>query len=399
VRTLLFSTCLGCICARGLAAQKAADSVNEIDLGMSTALSGPQGESGEAAKQGVLAALGRFDAPLRLIALDDAGQPARAAANVRQLVQNPRVLAIIGDVGAPAALASAAVCDDRHALLFAPLSGAAALRCSPPDRYVINYRAGYAEEIGAMIDGLTDTTGFQPDEIAFFTSRDADGDAGFEAAVPALLRHGLEDPNRILHVTYEPNTLDVENALATLLYAEHEPRAIVMVGDGSACAKFVKLASSAGLKSIFLGVSLVGNDHFAADLAGASASVIVTRVTPDPLSHEFPIVREFQSDLKSLDPSAKPGFTTFEAYISCRILLEALQKVPGKPTRQSLIDAMDSLAEFDMGLGAKLRLGPGQHQACYGVWPTILRNGEFAAFDWKNLNDLAPKDAPLREAQ
>jgi Periplasmic binding protein len=41
---------------------------------------------------------------LRLIALDDGNEPARTAANLRQLIEKDNLLAIIGDVGNPAAI-------------------------------------------------------------------------------------------------------------------------------------------------------------------------------------------------------------------------------------------------------------------------------------------------------
>ena len=94
-----------------------------------------------------------------------------------------------------------------------------------------------------MIDALVDGTGLQPEDIAFFTQSDGYGDdRPMEAASRRLKRHGLTDESRVLHVSYERNTMAVENALATLLYAEHEPRAVVMVGAYGPCAKFIKLA-------------------------------------------------------------------------------------------------------------------------------------------------------------
>src|SRR5206468_4662446 len=158
---------------------------------------------------------------------------------------------------------------------FAPFTGAGALRKNPPDRYVINYRASYAEETGAIIDALIDRAGFKLEEIALFTQRDAYGDAGYAGSVAALKRHGLKDEKQVLHVRYERNTLAVEDALATLLYAEHEPRAVVMVGAYAPCAKFIKLAHGAGLDAVFHNVSFVGSQSLAKELGQCPARVIV----------------------------------------------------------------------------------------------------------------------------
>jgi ABC-type branched-subunit amino acid transport system substrate-binding protein len=400
LRILIIATCLGFLAPRAKGAKtNEPHSTGAILLGMSTDLGGPAANLGAETKQGVLAALesanragGVGGRPLHLIALDDGSEPARAAANVHRLLQQDQALAILGEIGAPASLAAKSVCDDQHALFFAPFSGARALRPSPTDRYLIDFRAGYTEEVGAMIDALIDTAGLGPQDIAFVTQRDADGDAGFAAGLAALKSRGLQDDDRVLHVRYEPNTLAVENALATLLYAEHEPKAVIFVGAGGPCAKFIKLAHSSGLRSLFLCTSFVGSDSLAAELADTSAGVIVTQVTPDCQANDVPIAREYRADLKSLDPAAKPGFASFEGYVSGRMLLAALRKIPGEPTRESVIDAMGSLGNFDLGLGAKLHVGPDDHQACHRVWPTVLRDGAFAAFDWKDIGPLLPKD-------
>jgi branched-chain amino acid transport system substrate-binding protein len=383
-----------------MAATDLDNSKQDIVFGMSTALSGPAADLGTQMKQGVLAGLeqanragGVHGRHLRLIALDDGYEPSRTAPNMRRLLQQENVVAIIGNVGTPTAIAAIPICDEQHALFFAGFTGAGVLRRNPPDRYVINYRASYKEETGAMIDALIDRAHLKPRDIAFFTQRDAYGDAGYDAGIVALERHGLTDENQVLHVQYERNTLAVENALATLLYAEHEPRAIIMVGAYRPCAKFIKLARSAGLRSIFFNVSFVGSNSLAAELGDISANVIVTQVVPYPLATEPPIIRQYQSDLKALDRFATPNFSTLEGYISCRVLLTALEKIPGAPTREGVIDSLNSLGNFDLGLGEPLHYSPDDHQACHHVWPTILHKGEFVPFDWQNIGDLLREGA------
>jgi ABC-type branched-subunit amino acid transport system substrate-binding protein len=368
---------------------------SEIVFGMSTALSGPAADLGKDMCQGVQAGLARANRaggvnghPLRLVALDDGYEPARTVPNMRQLVEKEKVLAVIGNVGTPTAIAALPIAIEQKTLFFAPFTGAGLLRKNPPDRYEINFRASYAEETAAMIDALIDGFGLQPRDVAFFTQRDGYGDAGFSGGIAALQRHGLQDANEVLHVRYERNTLAVENALATLLYAEHQPRAIIMVGAYGPCAKFIKLAHAAGLRALYLNVSFVGSNPLAAELGQLDVPVLVTQVVPHPLDGEVPIVREYLADMKAFDRDAKPGFGALEGYIAVRVMVAALEKIPGEPTREGVIDALEGLGEFDLGLGEKLLLGPQQHQASHRVWPTILRDGAFVPFSWTNIAKL-----------
>ena len=364
----------------------------DIVLGMSTALSGPAADLGKNMRQGVLVGLERANRAggvhgrsLKLIALDDGYEPTRTAPNMRKLIERERVLAVIGNVGTPTAIAAVPIANEQKTLLFAPFTGAGVLRKNPPDRYVINYRASYAEETAAMIDALINIGKLKTDEIAFFTQRDGYGDAGFIGGITALKRHGLKDENTIVHARYERNTLAVENALANILIASTPPRAVIMVGAYAPCAKFIKLAVESGMDAMFLNVSFVGSAPLAREIGKMSPQVIVTQVVPHPQEKSLSMVNEYHADLIKLFPSATPTFGSLEGYIASRILIKALGEIKGQPNRENVIDALESLGTFDMGLGGSLQLSKQHHQASHRVWPTILRKGDFVSFRWENI--------------
>lgn len=125
---------------------------------------------------------------LSLIARDDQYKPLQAASNTRQMIQDDDVLAAIGNVGTPTATVTIPIYNEYKTLLYGAFTGAGVLRKSPPDRYVINYRASYVQETAAMVDGLLEA-GVLPEEIAFFTQNDSFGDAGYNGAIQALTAH------------------------------------------------------------------------------------------------------------------------------------------------------------------------------------------------------------------
>lgn len=374
--------------------ETAAEDTNLV-FGMSTALSGPAEDLGVNMRQGVLAGFERINRnggvhglQLKLIALDDGYEPSRTAPNMRRLIEKNHVLAVVGNVGTPTAIAAIPIANEKKTLFYAPFTGAGVLRKTPPDRYVINYRASYAEETAAMIDSLIKIGGLKPKDIAFFTQRDGYGDAGYVGGITALKRHGLKDPSTVPHVRYERNTLAVENALANLLFASSQPKAIVMVGAYGPCAKFILLSKEAGLNALFLNVSFVGSSSLARELGRDVRHVIVTQVVPHPGDRSIPIVRDYHADLQAFDKSATPTFGGLEGYVAARILTKSLKTLNALPTRETVIDALEGLQEFDIGLGAPLRLGPKEHQASHRVWATILRNGVFVPFEWSDVAKL-----------
>src|SRR6185369_7756005 len=110
-------------------------------------------------------------------------------------------------------------------------------------------------------------------------------------------------------------------------------------------------AEEAGLKAAYLNVSFVGSESLAANLGNVFSRVIVTQVVPSPLDPAVPIAREYQADLAALDPAAVPRFGSFEGYIAARLFTRALETIPGPPTRERIIAALEGLGDLDLGLG------------------------------------------------
>lgn len=366
---------------------------DEFVFGMSTALTGPAAELGLNVKAGVDAAFQEANAlggihgkTLRLIALDDGYEPTRTGPNMHQLIEQHQVLAIIGNVGTPTAVVAVPIANRSQTLLFGAFTGAGVLRKTPPDRYVINIRASYAEETAAMVDGLINDMGLRPEDIAFFTQRDAYGDAGYAGGIEALRRHGLLNESEIAHGRYERNTDVVENGLADILMCYPPPRAVIMVGAYKPCAVFIDLARQSGLDSIFLNVSFVGAEPLRRALNDAGEGVVITQVVPHYNSN-LPIAQDYLKALRESDRNAIPSFGSLEGYIDAQVLMHALRTIDGTVDRESLVNALEALGSFDIGLKERLELSASSHQACHTVWPTIIRQNRIVPLTWSSLSN------------
>ena len=364
-------------------------------FGMSTALSGPASELGTNMRDGLITAFERSNRSggiqgrqLQLQVLDDAYEPQQTVNNLKQLVTDPEILAIIGNVGTPTAIAALPMIRQHRIRFYAPFTGAGVLRRTPPERYVINYRASYAEETAAMVDAMINTGGLRPNQIAFFTQRDGYGDAGFQGGIEALRRHGLENELEVQHVRYERNTLAVENALADLLYAESLPRAIIIVGAYAPVAKFIRLARESGIDALMLNVSFVGSQPLAESLKAPAGHILVTQVVPHPSTDTLPAIQDYHKDLTLFDPDLSPSFGSLEGYLAGRTLIRALDNLRVAPDRINLIDALEALGRFELGLNYQLELSPERHQASHRVWPTRLSEHGVVPFDWSNIKML-----------
>ena len=114
---------------------------------------------------------------------------------------------------------------ERKALFFGAFTGAGLLRRDPPDRYVFNYRASYAEETYAVVRYLVKVRGLRPDQIAVFAQQDAYGDAGFEGVAKAMrgmagAMKDLEDRQKSRATRVKRDTLDQALLELALFYRD-----------------------------------------------------------------------------------------------------------------------------------------------------------------------------------
>jgi ABC-type branched-subunit amino acid transport system substrate-binding protein len=321
---------------------------------------------------------------LKLLSLDDGYEPNRCAETMREMIDKKPVFAFIGNVGTPTAEVAVPIILQEKRVFFGAFTGANLLRRDPPDRYVFNYRASYAEETAAIVHYLLRVRRVKPDEIAVFAQKDGYGEAGFNGVAKALRRVDF-DAGKILRLGYERNTVDVDAAVAELLKHKDRIKAVVMVPTYRPASVFIKRVRDAGMSPIFTNVSFVGSDALAEDLKETAPKyadgVIVTQVVPFHGSNATGVLR-YREHLAQFFPEERPGFVSLEGYIAAKLLCEALDKTDPDLTSERLVDALESIHNLDLGLGAPITFGPSEHQGSHKVWATILdAKGQFQSLD------------------
>jgi serine/threonine protein kinase/ABC-type branched-subunit amino acid transport system substrate-binding protein len=374
-----------------------------ITLGMTAAFSGAARELGNRMKLGLdttFAAVndagGVAGRRVRLVALDDGYEGPRALANVKQLIDERKVFAIIGDVGTPTTQQALPYVLASRTILFGAFTGAGLLRRDPPDRYVFNYRASYEEETARMIDYLVDVKKVPDGGIAVFAQNDSYGDAGFAGAAKRLRQKGHDD--RLLRIGYDRNTLDVDAAVAGLVEyndqaartaGELHPRgpvkAIILVATYKAAARFIQRIRDRKIDALLLNVSFVGSNALAEELRelgpGYAQGVIMTQVVPYYESDATGVLR-YRDALARYHPDQSPDFVSLEGFLVGQLFAEALRRAGRDVDTERLVDSLEQLRAVDLGIGGELGFSPSQHQASHRVWGTELdERGAFRSID------------------
>jgi ABC-type branched-subunit amino acid transport system substrate-binding protein len=360
----------------------------EIRFGISAPFSGATKELGHHMKLGIEAAFDAVNAvggvhgrQLTLVAADDGYEPARTSETMKQLYERDQVFGLIGNVGTPTAAVALPYALDHKMLFYGAFTGASLLRRDPPDRYVFNYRASYAEETDAVVRYLVKLRRLRPEQIAVFAQQDAYGDAGFDGVAKAMraLRGG--DEGMIQRLNYKRNTVDVDDAIAQLHKSRIPIKAIVMVATYRAAAKFIEKTRDQYPAMIYTNVSFVGSTALADELMllgpRFATGVIVTQVVPAVEGHSS-VTLEYKSALATYFPGEAPDYVSLEGYLSARILVEALNRAGPQIDTERVVEALESLHDFDIGLGATLSFSRAEHQGVHKVWGTQLdANGHY----------------------
>jgi ABC-type branched-subunit amino acid transport system substrate-binding protein len=365
---------------------------NEVRFGISAPFSGAAKELGQNMKRGIDAAFnvangkgGVHGRQLRLVSVDDGYEPARTVETMKQLYEQDRVFGIVGNVGTPTAEVALPYALEHRILFYGAFTGAGLLRHDPPDRYVFNYRASYAEETEAVVRYLVKVRRLKPEQIAVFAQQDAYGDAGFAGVAKAIRLVQGGNESTILRLNYKRNTVDVDEAVAQLQKSRTQIKAVIMVPAYRAAARFIEKTRDLYPSMIYTSVSFVGSTALANELMllgpKYAEGVIVTQVVPAVDGHSS-VVLDYKSALAKYFPGEPPDYVSLEGYLAGSVLVEALRRNGPQLDTEPLVDTFENLRDFDLGLGTPVTFARTEHQALHKVWGTQLNaTGHYQPID------------------
>ncbi|HTQ73680.1 MAG TPA: ABC transporter substrate-binding protein [Burkholderiales bacterium] len=315
-------------------------------IGQSSPFSGSNKELGDDIREGIQAYFkqvndsgGVHGRKFELIALDDANDAKRAGENARILIEQRGVLALIGYASATLSLPALPYVEKGKLAFVGPFTGAEPMRAFR--RNVYNIRASYADELEKIVDFYT-TTGMKKFSIIHYD--DAIGKENLAAVETALTRRGLK-PASI--GTLKRNQTDLGAAVSDVIKAS--PDVVIATTLYKTTADFIKGAKKAGSSAQFASTSFVGATALASELGDQGTGVVVAQVVPPYSRNSVAIVREYQAAIENSLGKKDFSFTSLEAYIGAKVLVEAVRRAGANPTREGLMKALDSMHGYNVG--------------------------------------------------
>ncbi len=343
-------------CAASAAQAQAQEGNGAILVGQSAGFTGGQAEYAADVRLGIEAAFaeanrrgGVYGRSLKLVTADDGGRRDAVLANTRRLVEQDRVLALIGFTSGAGTEGTLAYLAEARVPLLSPATGNMGIRAAHHP-YLFHTRAGYADEMNKIV-GHVATIGLKRIALAYLADV---GPANLKSMQDALAAHQLA-PAAV--VGLDRNAEDFTPQVNTLLAAR--PDLVVFISNARPIVKIVSAMRERGYHGQFATSSFAGS-RVVADLQRHAPGLIMIQVLPQPHKDHMQFHREFHADLRRLSADAGPNYTVLEGYIAARTLIEGLRRAGANPSRERLAAALSNLGELDFG-NYRVRYAKGNH--------------------------------------
>jgi branched-chain amino acid transport system substrate-binding protein len=325
----------------------AEDGINarSLTIGCSGAMTGPLGGFGQGLKVGFEAAMTQINAKggvngrtLQLQMVDDAYVPTRTVENVKKMISENSVFALMSCIGTPNNAAILPMIEESNLPYIAPLTGATSLRKA--SRHVFHVRASYSDETQRLVSKLVEM-GIKSIAIVYL-------DNGFGKEVLAdaqktLAASGIKATAEIALATDGKNLQPVidQTVLA-------RPAAVFLATAGAASTGLVVGLKKASPMMPIAGLSVAFTSDGLKQMGSAANGLAITMVFPDPQRARIQVVRDYQAAMKAMG-STDFAMGSLEAYINTLVLAEGLERAGRDVTRAKLQSSLAGLRNLDLG--------------------------------------------------
>jgi len=348
---------------------------------------------------------GIHDRSITVAVLDDRYEPLPCVMNTLHLLEEEGVFLLSGYVGTPTLtralpfIKQYANEHDEDLAVVGVFTGAQPQREPPYGEYVFNIRASYRQEMMALVDQFW-RAGAR--EFGVFYQIDAYGRSGTDGVARGLARRGA---TIAAEATYARGArFEDDMSLAAKTLREGRVDVVLCTGAYQGCAAFIRSARDLGWNVPISNLSFVGSEAVLGLLTEHSRktgrdytrAIINSQVVPSYDDLALPGVREYRALMDKNNPAIphslrdprytprRYSFVSLEGFINAKVIVEGLRRAGPNLTRHRFRQVLESLHDFDLGIGAPLNFGPNRHQGLDSVYFTRVEKDRWVPItDWK----------------
>jgi len=277
----------------------------------------------------------------KLVKRDDAGRPDDTVAQTNAMLAEDRPLVLAGYFGSKniAELVNTGLLEKNGIALV----GYRTTEIRPDTPLLYNVRATLRDELNKLTEHLA-TIGIT--RLGLFYENGPGAQALLAAAEDAARKARAT----IIHkATYEPGTARVASAVDG--FHKVAPQAVLMISSGAASAAFIEQYRSAGGSAQLFTHSGSDIEQMSKRLSEEQMQgVAIAQVTPNPYKISTRLGKEFNDLVAKAGNLGVPvSYAMIEGYIAAKVIVEAVRRQGGQPSREGIAAALDKMDSYDLG--------------------------------------------------
>ena len=296
---------------------------------------------------------------IEFILKDDAYQPSRTVAAVREMVERDGVFAITAGVGTASNRAVLDYLSENEVVVVSPATGATHW-AYPPKKYVFAAYTPYLDEAAVLVDYAVEDLG--KTRVAIIYQNDDFGESGLVGARLALEKHGLsvveavsvEVPDTDLN----SHAVRLRESGADAVLAWLTPRHATIIHGA---------VGRLGYEPQWLVSSVLADTELMYDLTEGAWEGVIFAAIGQLANSDHPLTVKYREAAARLAPDELAGEFLLAGFRYSEPLVEGLRRAGRDLTTESLMAALESMDGF-VGTGPPITYGPDQRQGTRAMY-------------------------------
>ena len=352
---------------------------DKIVVGTFQALSGPYAIIGQEMSKGMKAYFnwinsrgGVYGRKIELIIADDQLNPSKTVIEVKRLVEQDKVFAIVGGLGTYGCLAVMNYLNEKGVPFVYQGSGSSKL-VDPPKKYIFGVQPDYTLEGQIIAKYLVENRGYK--KIAVIYMNNDVGLEGLNAIKKRLKKYGLQP---ILEIPYNPLETDYSAQVVNIL--NKNPQSIVIYGFITDTIRWIKTIKDYGIDSQIVTIYPNADPNFIKMGGKYVEGVIITGWVPLPTPDKPEYVKDFETYVNIFQktyPNQIPSSYAAAGFIAAEVFVEGLARAGADLTREKLVKALESFNHWNGILAKDITWGPNRRRGKDSMYFILIKNGQF----------------------
>ncbi|MCD6450643.1 MAG: ABC transporter substrate-binding protein [Thermotogaceae bacterium] len=352
---------------------------DKVVIGTFQALSGPYAVIGQGMTKGMKAYFnwvnsngGVHGRKIELIVADDQLNPSKTVVEVKRLVEEDKVFAIVGGLGTYGCLAVMDYLNSKGVPFVYQGSGSSKLS-NPPKKYVFPVQPDYLLEGQLIAKFLVGK--LEKKSIAILYMNNDVGNEGLSGVKKRLSKYSMSPK---LELPYNPLETDYSSLALKVLNAN--PDAVVIYGFITDTLRWIKTLKDYGYDRTIVTIYPNADPAFVSLGKEYVEGVIVTGWVPIPSEDNPEYTKDYQKFTEIYQksyPNEIPSSYAVAGFIAAEVFTEALKKAGENPTREKLVKALESFNHWNGIMAKDISYGPNKRRGKSTMYFIKIESGLF----------------------